>query len=90
MVTVAGGRSLWRENMNTVTYTSLMATSDSESVKGAGSRLERANGVRAELGLRPLAARQVEHDRSLAEPRELRLSGLIELCARIRLDGTRP
>jgi hypothetical protein len=64
-----------------------MATSDSESVKSASARLEGANRVRAELGLRPLTAEQVAHDRSLADVSELRLAGLIDVCATMRLDG---
>ena len=66
-----------------------MATSDSENVK-AGSRLDRVNRVRAELGLRPLTERQVEHDRSLADPSGLRLAALSDLCATWRRDDAPP
>lgn len=62
-----------------------MATSDSENVKAA-SRLERANRARAELGLRPLTERQVEHDRSMADPSGLRLAALSDVCAIWRRD----
>jgi hypothetical protein len=46
-----------------------------------GARLEKVNRLRAELGLAPLKARQIAHDRSLAEPKGLRLAGLIDLCS---------
>lgn len=61
-----------------------MANTDGESVQ-SGSWLERANRVRAELGLRPLTERQVDHDRSLADPSGLRLAALIDVCATMRL-----
>jgi hypothetical protein len=33
------------------------------------ARLEKVNRLRAELGLAPLKAQQIAHDRSLAEPK---------------------
>ncbi len=61
-----------------------MATSD------ADARLERTNRVREGLGVRPLTAQQVEHDRALADPSELRLAVLIDACATIGHDGASP
>jgi hypothetical protein len=52
-----------------------MATTESED------RLARVNRVRAELGLAPLTAERVKHDRSLAEASEVRLAGLVDVCA---------
>jgi hypothetical protein len=66
-----------------------MATSDSENAEAA-SRLERANRARAELGLRPLTERQVEHDRSMADPSGLRLAALSDVCAIWRRDDAPP
>ena len=51
------------------------------------ARLEKVNRLRAELGLAPLKAQQIAHDRSLAEPKGLRLAGLIELCSTSPQDG---
>jgi hypothetical protein len=51
------------------------------------ARLAQVNRIRAELGLAPLKAHQIAHDRSLAEPKELRLAGLIELCSTTPQDG---
>lgn len=65
----------------------LMAT-DRESVK-AEARLDHANRVRAELGLKPLTAQQIEHDQSLADPRGLRLAALVDACATMRRYGDR-
>jgi len=50
-------------------------------------RLAQVNRLRAELGLAPLTAQQIAHDRSLAEPKGLRLAGLIEMCSTSPKDG---
>jgi hypothetical protein len=60
-------------------YTFYITTSESDTVKTA--RLAQVNRLRAELGLAPLKAHQIAHDRSLAEPKGLRFAGLIELCS---------
>lgn len=72
-----------------VSHTSYMATSDSDTGK-RDRLLARANRVRAELGLRPLTERQVEHDRSLADPSGLRLAALSDVCAIWRRDDAPP
>jgi hypothetical protein len=51
------------------------------------ARLAQVNRLRAELGLAPLNAQQIAHDRSLAEPKGLRLAGLIELWPTSPQDG---
>jgi hypothetical protein len=40
------------------------------------ARLAQVNRLRAKLELAPLTAQQIAHDRSLAEPKGLRLAGL--------------
>jgi hypothetical protein len=68
-------------------HTSYMATGDSESeTRQREYRLERANRVRAELGLPPLTAAAVEHDRRLASATSLRLWPLIDVCAAMKRD----
>ena len=51
------------------------------------ARLAQVNRLRAKLELAPLTAQQIAHDRSLAEPKGLRLAGLIELCSTSPQDG---
>jgi hypothetical protein len=67
-----------------------MATSDSESeTRKREHLLENANRARAELGLPPLAAQQVAHDRALADASGVRLWGLIDVCTTMRRGGHR-
>jgi hypothetical protein len=66
-------------------YTFYITTTESDTVKHA--RLAQVTRLRAKLGLAPLKAHQIAHDRCLAEPKELRLAGLIELWSISPHDG---
>jgi hypothetical protein len=47
------------------------------------ARLAQVNRLRAKLELAPLTAQQIAHDRSLAEPKGLRLAGLTKLAVAV-------